>query len=187
MTPENRELTEEPTVLIGAEEIQNRVKELGTQIANDYSGKQLHLICILKGACVFLADLIRCLPADITLDFISVSSYNEGSRSSGEVKIIKDLDSTIEGREVLIVEDILDTGLTLDYLYRCLSARNPKSLKICTLLSKPSRRIKRVEAAYIGFEIPDEYVVGYGLDYAERFRNLATISIMRKDGTQNFH
>jgi hypoxanthine phosphoribosyltransferase len=127
------------------------------------------------------------LPADITLDFISVSSYNEGSHSSGEVKIIKDLDSTIEGREVLIVEDILDTGLTLDYLYRCLSARSPKTLNICTLLSKPSRRIKPVVAAYIGFEIPDEFVVGYGLDYAERFRNLATISIMRKDGIQNFH
>jgi len=185
MTPENREPKMQLTVLIDAEEIQNRVKELGSRITNDYKDKQLHLICILKGACLFLADLIRHLPADITLDFMALSSYNEGRHSSGEVRIIKDLDCTIQGREVLIVEDILDTGLTLDYLSRCLWARGPKSLNICTLLSKPSRRIKEVPATYVGFEIPDEFVVGYGLDYAERYRNLSTISIMKTNETSS--
>jgi hypoxanthine phosphoribosyltransferase len=168
-------------VLIDEHQIQQRVKELGEQIACDYQGRHVHLICILKGACIFLADLIRHLPLEMSLDFMAVSSYANSLHTSGEVKIIKDLDSTIQGRDVLIVEDILDTGLTLDYLSRSLQARNPKSLNICALLSKASRRIKDVKAAYVGFEIPDEFVVGYGLDFAEKFRNLPTISVMKRD------
>ena len=168
-------------VLIGEDEIQQRVKELGQQISLDYQGKPFHLICILKGACVFLADLIRYLPLDISLDFMAVSSYSNSLHTSGEVKIVKDLDCSIQGRDVLIVEDILDTGLTLDYLSRNLWARCPNSLKIVTFLSKPARRIKLVDAAYIGFEIPNEYVVGYGLDYGEKYRNLPTISVIKHE------
>src|SRR5262245_33111810 len=168
-------------VLIEERELQQRVKDLGEQISRDYQGKHLHLICILKGACIFLADLIRHLPLDISIDFMAVSSYANSLHTSGEVKIIKDLDSIIQGREVMIIEDILDTGLTLDYLTRSLRTRGPSSLNICALLSKPTRRIKEVNAAYVGFEIPDEFVVGYGLDFAERYRNLPTISVMKKD------
>jgi hypoxanthine phosphoribosyltransferase len=168
-------------VLIDERQLQQRVKDLGEQISRDYQGKHLHLICILKGACVFLADLIRHLPVDISIDFMSVSSYANSLHTSGEVKIVKDLDSIIQGREVMIVEDILDTGLTVDYLARSLRTRAPSSLNICALLSKPTRRIKEVNAAYVGFEIPDEFVVGYGLDFAERYRNLPTISVMKKD------
>jgi hypoxanthine phosphoribosyltransferase len=168
-------------VLIDERQLQQRVQELGEQISHDYQGRHLHLICILKGACIFLADLIRHLPLDISVDFMAVSSYANSLHTSGEVKILKDLDSIIQGREVMIVEDILDTGLTLDYLARSLRTRGPKSLTICSLLSKPTRRIKEVNAAYVGFEIPDEFVVGYGLDFAERYRNLPTISVMTKD------
>lgn len=168
-------------VLIDERQLQQRVRDLGEQISRDYQGKNLHLICILKGACVFLADLIRHLPLDISIDFMAVSSYANSLHTSGEVKILKDLDSTIQGREVMIVEDILDTGLTVDYLTRSLRTRGPRSLNICVLLSKPTRRIKEVNAAYVGFEIPDEFVVGYGLDFAERYRNLPTISVMKKD------
>jgi hypoxanthine phosphoribosyltransferase len=163
-------------VLISETQIQKRVKELGEQISEDYLGKPLHLICILKGACVFLADLIRYLPLDISLDFMAVSSYSNSLHTSGEVKIIKDLDTSIQGRDVLIVEDILDTGLTMDYLTRNLLARCPNSLKIVAFLSKPGRRIRQVDTAYIGFEIPNEFVVGYGLDFGEKYRNLPTIS-----------
>jgi len=168
-------------VLIDEHQLQQRVKELGEQISRDYQGRHLHLICILKGACIFLADLIRHLPLDISIDFMAVSSYANSLPTSGEVKILKDLDSIIQGREVMVIEDILDTGLTLDYLTRSLRTRGPKSLTICSLLSKPTRRIKEVNAAYVGFEIPDEFVVGYGLDFAERYRNLPTISVMTKD------
>ena len=168
-------------VLIDECQLQQRVRDLGEQISADYQGKHLHLICILKGACVFLADLIRHLPLDISIDFMAVSSYANSLHTSGEVKIIKDLDSIIQGRDVMIIEDILDTGLTLDYLTRSLRTRAPNSLNICALLSKPTRRIKEVNAAYVGFEIPDEFVVGYGLDFAERYRNLPTISVMKKD------
>jgi hypoxanthine phosphoribosyltransferase len=168
-------------VLIDERQLQQRVRELGEQISRDYQGKHLHLICILKGACIFLGDLIRHLPLDISVDFMAVSSYANSLHTSGEVKILKDLDCVIQGREVLIVEDILDTGLTLDYLTRSLRTRGPRSLNVCTLLSKPTRRIKEVHAAYVGFEIPDEFVVGYGLDFAERYRNLPTISVMKKD------
>jgi len=165
--------------LIDERQIQQRVRELGEKIAQDYEGKPLDLICILKGACIFLSDLIRHLPLDISVDFMALSSYANSLHTSGEVKIIKDLDSSIQGRDVIVIEDILDTGLTLDYLKRSLLTRGPKTLDICTLLSKPSRRIKEVKASYVGFEIPDDFVVGYGLDFAERYRNLPTISVMQ--------
>ncbi|MEW5975136.1 MAG: hypoxanthine phosphoribosyltransferase [Acidobacteriota bacterium] len=166
-------------VLIDESTLQRRVKELGQQIRQDYEGRPLHLIGILKGACIFLSDLIRYLPLNISIDFMAVSSYGDDLHSTGEVQILKDLDSSIQGREVLLVEDILDTGLTLDFLYRTLSERRPQSLKIAALLSKPARRIKPVNAAYIGFEIPNAFVVGYGLDYAERYRNLCNISVIK--------
>jgi hypoxanthine phosphoribosyltransferase len=169
-------------VLITEAQIQQRVRELGQQISQDYEGKQLHLICILKGACVFLADLIRHLPLDISMDFIAVSSYANSLHTSGEVKIIKDLDCSIQGRNILVVEDILDTGLTLDYLTRNLSARCPNSLRIAAFLSKSARRIKFVDVAYIGFEIPNQFVVGYGLDFGEKYRNLPTVSVIQSEG-----
>jgi len=187
MTPNDLKVSTQLDVLIDAQLIQAKVKELGIRISDDYKGKHLHLICILKGACIFLADLIRYLPIDTTLDFMAVSSYKEGQRSSGEVRIVKDLGFTIQGREVLIVEDILDTGLTLDFLSRYLWTRGPKSLNMCTLLSKRSRRTKDVAATYVGFEIPDEFVVGYGLDYAQKFRNLTIISILRKNEKSSSH
>jgi hypoxanthine phosphoribosyltransferase len=169
-------------VLISEAQIQQRVKELGQQITRDYYGKQLHLICILKGACVFLADLIRHLPLDISMDFMAVSSYINSLHTSGEVKIVKDLDCSIQGRDVLVVEDILDTGLTIDYLARNLRARCPNSLRIAVFLSKPERRIKFVDATYVGFEIPNEFVVGYGLDFGEKYRNLPTVSVIQSQG-----
>ena len=169
-------------VLITEAQIHQRVKELGQQISQDYKGIQLHLICILKGACVFLADLIRHLPLDISMDFMAVSSYANSLHTSGEVKITKDLDCSIQGRDVMVVEDILDTGLTMDYLSRNLWARRPSSLRIAAFLSKPARRIKFVDVAYIGFEIPNEFVVGYGLDFGEKYRNLPTISVIQSEG-----
>ncbi len=168
-------------VLLDEGKIQRRIQELANQISADYQGRSLHLICILKGACIFLADLMRQLELDVSLDFMAVSSYGAKIQSSGEVKITKDLDSSLQDRDVLIVEDILDTGLTLDYLFRNLRARCPRSLEMVTLLSKPSRRIKPVEAAYIGFEIPDLFVVGYGLDYAEKYRHLPFIGVIEND------
>jgi len=166
-------------VLIDESQLRQRTRELGEQISRDYEGRQLHLVCILKGACVFLADLMRYLPLDISVDFMAVSSYSNSLHTSGEVKIIKDLDSSIQGRDVLLVEDILDTGLTVDYLLRTLHARCPRSLRTVTLLSKPARRIKFVEVAYVGFEIPSDFVVGYGLDYQEKYRNLPNICILK--------
>jgi hypoxanthine phosphoribosyltransferase len=175
MFPENMR------VLIDEGQIQQRIRALAKQISADYQGRPLHLICILKGACVFLADLMRQLELEISLDFMAVSSYGARKQSSGEVQIVKDLDSSLQDRDVLIVEDILDTGLTLDYLFRNLRARCPRSLEMVTLLSKPSRRIKPVKAAYVGFEIPDSFVVGYGLDYAEKYRQLPFIGVIEND------
>jgi len=168
-------------VLIDENQLRQRVRELGQQISQDYEGQHLHLICVLKGACVFLADLIRHLPEDLSVDFMALSSYSHSLHTSGEVKILKDLDSTIQGLDVLVIEDILDTGLTLSYLLRTLQARCPRSLKVATLLSKPARRIQSVDAAYVGFEIPNDFVVGYGLDHHERYRNLPNISILKLD------
>lgn len=165
-------------VLLTAEEIAQRVKELGEVIAWDYQGAELKLVAILKGAIVFVADLIRAIPLPLTLDFMAISSYGDETTSSGVVKILKDLDENIEGAHVLVVEDIVDTGLTLGYLLRNLSAKNPASLKVCILLDRPARRIVDLPLAYKGFEIPDRFVVGYGLDYRQRYRNLPFICIL---------
>lgn len=165
-------------VLIRNRDIQNRVRLVAREISRDFRGQRVHLVGVLKGACIFLSDLIRHINLDVSLDFMSVASYGKGSKTSGEVKLIKDLDTTIEGLNVIIVEDILDTGITLTYLYNVLQQRKPKVLKIAALLDKPERRIKDIRADYVGFQIPNEFVVGYGLDYAERYRNLKDVCVL---------
>ena len=168
-------------VLLDAATIRMRVQELGALITKDYRGKNPHLIGILKGASVFHADLVRAIDLVVSVDFIAVGSYGTSTKSSGEVRILKDLDESVEGKDVLLVEDILDTGLTLSYLLQILESRGPRSLKVVALLNKPSRRIIEVPAEYIGFEIPDHFVVGYGLDFAERYRNLPYITVLKVD------
>jgi hypoxanthine phosphoribosyltransferase len=166
-------------VLLRSSAVQKRVGEMGLQISKDFKGQRVHLIGVLKGAAIFLSDLIRQIRIDVSLDFMAVSSYGKGSRTSGQVRLIKDLDTSIEGLNVILVEDILDTGLTLGYLLRVLQQRKPKSLRIAALLDKPERRIKKdVKADYVGFQIPNEFVVGYGLDYAERYRNLKDVCVL---------
>ena len=165
-------------VLFTREEIAARVAEIGAQISRDYAGQSVTLIGVLKGAAIFLSDLSRSIKLDATFDFIAVSSYGNEKQNSGEVKMMKDVDHSMEGKNVIVVEDILDTGLTLTYLTRVLQAHHPKSLKIAALLDKVSRRIMPIKADYVGFEIPDEFVVGYGMDYAERYRNLPDICIV---------
>jgi hypoxanthine phosphoribosyltransferase len=167
--------------LISEEQIQNRIREIGAQITADYPEGTLYLICILKGACFFLADLARNIHRDAFIDFMAISSYGSEKTSSGEVKIIKDLDISLEGADVLIIEDIIDTGVTLSYLTNLLKARKPRSVRIAALLDKPDRRKRPVDAAYVGFQIPDEFVVGYGLDYAEKYRNLREVCILDPD------
>ncbi len=167
-------------VLLDAQTIQKRIRELGTQITEDYRGKTPHLIAILKGASIFHADLVRAIDLELSVDFIAVGSYGAFTESSGEVRILKDLDESLQGRPVLLVEDIVDTGLTLHYLLQNLRARNPESIKIVALLSKPSRRQIEVRVDYLGFEIPDDFVVGYGLDYDQRYRNLINIHVLRQ-------
>jgi len=166
-------------VLLPAETIQARVRELGSEIDRDYPDG-VHLIAILKGACFFLADLARAVTRPAKIDFIGISSYGKGKTSSGEVKLTKDLDLSIEGADVLIVEDIIDSGITLNYLVHVLDQRRPRSLRIAALLDKPSRRLRPVEAAYVGFVIPDEFVVGYGLDFAEMFRNVPDVCVLEE-------
>jgi len=165
-------------VLLSSEQIQARVRELGAQIDGDYPEGSIYLVAILKGACFFLADLARAMKRSVRIDFIGISSYGKGKTSSGEVKLTKDLDSSIEGADVLVVEDIVDSGVTLNYLIHVLSQRRPRSLRIVALLDKPDRRQRPVEVAYVGFQIPDEFVIGYGLDYAENYRNLSDICIL---------
>jgi hypoxanthine phosphoribosyltransferase len=165
-------------VLIETEKIQERIRELGEQITRDYSGKQLFLIGVLKGACIFMSDLIRNIDLPIAIDFIAVSSYGSSSSSSGEVRIMKDSDTSLKGKDVLIVEDIVDTGLTLSYLQDNFRRREANSVAVVALLDKPERRVRQVEVAYIGFEIPNAFVVGYGLDYAERYRNLPFVGVV---------
>ena len=165
-------------VLIRRAAIQKRVREVAHQITRDFKGQRLHLIGVLKGACIFLSDLVREINLDTSIDFIAVSSYGKGKQSSGQVRVLKDLDSSIEGLNVVLVEDILDTGITLNYLLRILRQRKPKILRVAALLDKPSRRVKPVKGNYIGFSIPNEFVVGYGLDYAERYRNLKDVCIL---------
>jgi hypoxanthine phosphoribosyltransferase len=176
MTPGGKEHLR---VLLRRTAIQKRVREIGKQVTRDFRGQRVHLIGVLKGASIFLSDLIRAVNLEVSLDFMAVSSYGKGTRTSGEVKLTKDLDTSIEGLNVILVEDILDTGLTLGYLCRILRQRKPKDLRIAALLDKPDRRImKDVHADYVGFEIPNEFVVGYGLDYAERYRNLKDVCVL---------
>jgi hypoxanthine phosphoribosyltransferase len=167
-------------VLLSAEQIASRVRELAAQISADYRGRPLHLIGMLKGAWVFLADLVRHLDLEVTVDFLGFASYGGDSVSSGAVRITKDLDQSIEGLDVLVVEDILDTGHTFEYLRGVLEAHKPKSLKVVTLLDKPSRRVRPVQADYVGFTIPDVFVVGYGLDYSQQYRHLPDVRILRR-------
>lgn len=166
--------------LIPEEKIAQRIRELGAQISRDYPEGPIYLVAILKGACFFLADLARAIDRPVRIDFIGISSYGRGKTTSGEVKLTKDLDSSIEGADVLIVEDIIDSGVTLHYLVQVLAQRKPRSLRVVALLDKPSRRIRPVDVAYVGFEIPDHFVVGYGLDYAEEYRNLRDICVLEE-------
>jgi hypoxanthine phosphoribosyltransferase len=168
-------------VLITSEEIEEKVREIGARITEDYSGEKPLLIGILRGAVVIMSDLMRNIDLPCELDFMDISSYGTGTSSSGVVRILKDLEEDITGRHVLIVEDIIDTGLTLSYLVRSLLARKPTSLEICALLSKPSRRRAELDVKYLGFEVPDEFVVGYGLDYAGAYRNLPDICILKPE------
>jgi hypoxanthine phosphoribosyltransferase len=166
------------TVLISAEKIQARIRELGAQISADYPQGELYLICILKGACFFLTDLARSLKRDVSLDFMGISTYGKEKTSSGEVRVTKDLDISIEGSNVIIVEDIVDSGVTLNYLMHVLDQRKPHSIRIAALLDKPERRLRPVHVHYSGFQIPDKFVVGYGLDYAEKYRNLDDVCVL---------
>jgi hypoxanthine phosphoribosyltransferase len=165
-------------VLISAEKIQARVRELGEQISNDYPDGNLHLICILKGACFFLTDLARAMKRDVFVDFMGISTYGKGKTSSGEVKVTKDLDISLEGADVVIVEDIVDSGITLNYLLHVLEQRKPRSIRVAALLDKPERRLRPVHVSYVGFQIPDRFVVGYGLDHAEKYRNLDAVCVL---------
>ena len=169
-------MTEELKILFSEEQINSRIAELGAQISKDYEGKEIHLICILKGSVFFMCELAKRITVPVTMDFMSVSSYGNSKTSSGIVRIVKDLDEALEGRHVLIVEDIIDSGKTLSYLIPVLYARKPLEIKLCTLLSKPARREVDIDVHYVGFEIPDLFVVGYGLDHAQQYRNLPYIA-----------
>src|ERR671926_145269 len=164
--------------LVEQEDLARRVQELGEQISRDYEGREIFLVGVLKGAVFFVADLMRHLEVHCAIDFMAVASYGSSTDSSGVVRILKDLDISIEGREVLIVEDIVDSGLTLNYLLRTLHARNPASLEVCALLTKPERRKVELPIRYVGFEIPDRFAIGYGLDHAERYRNLPFVAVL---------
>jgi len=174
-----RRHTQLDRVLIGSEELQQRVVQMGNEIGRDYPDSMPLLVCILKGAYVFLADLARCLSVDHEVDFMAVSSYEGGTQSTGVVKIVKDLRANITNRDVIIVEDIVDSGLTLNYLVDMLMTRSPRSIRVCALLDKTAARTKHVEVHYRGFEIPKEFVVGYGLDYDEKYRNLPFIGVLK--------
>jgi hypoxanthine phosphoribosyltransferase len=171
-------LSEIGETLVEAEDLQRRVRELGAEVSRDYAGRDLLMIGVLKGAVLFMADLMRELTVPCEIDFIAVSSYGSATDSSGVVRILKDLDSSIEGRDVLLVEDIIDSGLTLHYLLRNLRARNPRSLEVCALLTKPERRRVDLPVRYVGFEIPNRFAVGYGLDHAQRYRNLGYVAAL---------
>jgi hypoxanthine phosphoribosyltransferase len=167
-------------VLVTAEQLQQRVRELGAAISRDYAGRRPLLVGVLKGAVFFLSDLMRFIDVPVEIDFMAVASYGSTTDSSGVVRILKDLDVAIEGRDVLIVEDIVDSGLTLQYLLRNLGSRNPSSLEVCALLTKPERRKVQLPTRYVGFEIPDRFVIGYGLDYAENYRNLPFVAVLER-------
>lgn len=166
------------STLISSKDMFARIEALGKQISKDYEGREISAICVLKGGIMFMADLVKHIEVPLSMDFMAVSSYGNETSSSGVVKIIKDLDESIEGKDVLIVEDIIDSGRTLSYLYKILEERNPSSIKICTLLDKPERRVVDVAVDYVGFEIPDKFVIGYGLDYMQHYRNLPYIAVV---------
>lgn len=174
-------MAERVSVLLSEAEVDARIQALGEQISRDYAGKQIHLICVLKGGSFFLCELAKRITVPVSLDFMSVSSYGGDTKSSGIVKIVKDLDDSIKGKHVIVVEDIVDSGRTLSYLMEMLDKREPESLALCTLLDKPDRRVTEVHVDYTGFQIPDEFVVGYGLDYDQRYRNLPYIGIVHID------
>ena len=165
-------------VLISEDEVDSKIKQLGEQISKDYEGKEVHLICVLRGGSFFMCELAKRITVPVSLDFMSVSSYGSDTKSSGAVKIVKDLDDAIEGKDVLVVEDIIDSGRTLSYLLEMLKDRKPNSLKLCTLLDKPDRRVVDVDIDYTAFQVPDKFVVGYGLDYAQKHRNLPYIGVV---------
>jgi hypoxanthine phosphoribosyltransferase len=169
-------------ILVQADDLERRVRELGAEITRDYAGRDLVLIGVLKGAVFFLSDLMRAIDLPCEVDFMAVASYGSATDSSGVVRILKDLDAAIEGRDVLIVEDIVDSGLTLQYLLRSLGARNPASLEVCALLTKPDRRKVDLPARYVGFEIPNAFAIGYGLDHGERYRNLPYVAALKREG-----
>ncbi|MPW27181.1 hypoxanthine phosphoribosyltransferase [Alkalibaculum sp. M08DMB] len=168
-------------ILINEVTLQRRIDELGVEITKDYEGKNPLIICVLKGAVLFMADLVQRIDTTLEMDFMAISSYGDSTKTSGQVRILKDLEKSVENRDILIVEDIVDSGLTLAYIINLLRERNANSIKVCTLLEKPARRVAQVKMDYIGFEVPDEFVVGYGLDYAERYRNLPYIGILKEE------
>ena len=168
-------MSEKIKVLLSEEEVDARIKQIAAQISRDYAGREIHLICVLKGGVFFTCELAKRITVPVSLDFMSVSSYGDDTKSSGVVKIVKDLDQPLIGKDVLIVEDIIDSGRTLSYLLRILKGRHPASVRLCTLLDKPDRRVRDVHVDYVGFNIPDEFVVGFGLDYAQKYRNLPYI------------
>lgn len=174
-------MSEHVRVLLSEEMVDARIKAIGEQISRDYAGKQVHLICILKGGSFFLCELAKRITVPVSLDFMSVSSYGSDTKSSGVVRIVKDLDESLKDKHVIVVEDIVDSGRTLSYLLEMLQDRGPASLRLCTLLDKPDRRVKEVFVDYTGFEIPDQFVVGYGLDYNQRYRNLPYIGVVEFD------
>jgi len=171
-------MAEQIRVLLSEEEVDERIKAIGEQISKDYEGKQVHLICVLKGGSFFMCELAKRITVPVSFDFMSVSSYGSDTKSSGVVRIVKDLDEPIQGKDVIVIEDIVDSGRTLSYLMEMLRDRKPNSLRLCTLLDKPDRRVINVPVDYTGFQIPDEFVVGYGLDYDQKYRNLPYIGVV---------
>ncbi|MBQ8591831.1 MAG: hypoxanthine phosphoribosyltransferase [Lachnospiraceae bacterium] len=174
-------MAERIKVLLSENEVDKRIQAIGDQISKDYAGKEVHLVCVLKGGSFFMCELAKRITVPVSFDFMSVASYGSETKSSGVVRIVKDLDEPLKDKHVIIVEDIVDSGRTLSYLMQMLQERGPKSLAICTLLDKPDRRVMPIEVDYTGFEIPDEFVVGYGLDYAQRYRNLPYIGVVEFD------
>ncbi len=174
-------MAEHVDILLSEQEVDQRIQEIGEQISEDYAGKEVHLVCVLKGGSFFMCELAKRITVPVTLDFMSVSSYGSSTKSSGVVKIVKDLDEPLKDKNVIVVEDIVDSGRTLSYLLEMLRDRHPASLRLCTLLDKPERRVVDVNVDYTGFNIPDEFVVGYGLDYDQRYRNLPYIGIVKFD------
>ena len=174
-------MKEREEVLLAEQKVDERIQAIGEQISRDYAGRQVHLVCVLKGGAFFMCELAKRITVPVSLDFMSVSSYGSDTKSSGVIRIVKDLDESIKDKDVIVVEDIVDSGRTLSYLLKMLQSRGPRSLALCTLLDKPERRVVDVNVNYTGFQIPDEFVVGYGLDYDQRYRNLPYIGVVKFD------